>query len=159
MKHPYRLLLLSIATASIIAGCSSPATQPTPAPQPTTPPTTQAPPPISATPYPLGQSFVSVNGGQYTVVGFDALPSWQKQNFSGSLKSFQNSCKALINQSQWAEVCRIANATPETFAQAFFEQNFTAWVVSQNGQLAGTVTGYYEPALTGNLTQTATANR
>ena len=157
MKHPYRLLLSSIATASIIAGCSSPAPQPTPTPQPTTPPATQAPSPISATPYPLGHSFASSNGGQYTVVGFDALPSWQKQNFSGSLKSFQNSCKALINQPQWAEVCRIANATPATFAQAFFEQNFTPWVVSQNGQLAGTVTGYYEPALTGNLTQTVTA--
>ena len=66
MKHPYRLLLSFIATASIIAGCSSPKTEtPQPTPQPTTPPVTQAPPPISATPYPLGHSFASPNGGQY----------------------------------------------------------------------------------------------
>ena len=157
MKHPYRLLLSFIATATIIAGCSSPVPkpQPTPTPQPTTPET--APPPISTPRFPAGQSFVSPNGGQYTATDYTALPSWQKQDFSGSLKSFQNSCKALGNQPQWAEVCRIANATPANAAQAFFEQNFTPWVVSQNGQLAGTVTGYYEPALTGNLTQTATA--
>ena len=157
MKHSYRLLLSFIATATIIAGCSSPAPkpQPTPTPQPTTPET--APPPISTPRFPVGQSFVSPNGGQYTATDYTALPSWQKQDFSGSLKSFQNSCKALGNQPQWAEVCRIANATPLSLAKNFFEQNFTPWVVSQNGQLAGTVTGYYEPALTGNLTQTATA--
>lgn len=157
MKHSYRLLLSFIATATIIAGCSSPAPkpQPTPTPQPTTPET--APSLISTPRFPVGQSFVSPNGGQYTATDYTALPSWQKQDFSGSLKSFQNSCKALGNQPQWIDVCRIANATPANAAQAFFEQNFTPWVVSQNGQLAGTVTGYYEPALTGNLTQTATA--
>ena len=156
-KNHYRLLLSCIATASILAGCSSPkpTSTSTPTPQPTTPET--APPPISTPRFPAGQSFVSPNGGQYTATDYTALPSWQKQDFSGNLKSFQNSCKALINQPQWAEVCRIANATPANAAQAFFEQNFTPWTVSQNGQLAGTVTGYYEPALTGNLTQTATA--
>ncbi|MBQ9723724.1 MAG: MltA domain-containing protein, partial [Neisseriaceae bacterium] len=131
MKHPYRLLLSFIATATIIAGCSSPAPQPTPTPQPT-PPVTQAPPPISTPRFPVGQSFVSPNGGQYTATDYTALPSWQKQDFSGSLKSFQNSCKALGNQPQWAEVCRIANATPLSFAKNFFEQNFTPWTVSQN---------------------------
>ena len=157
MKHHYRLLLSFNATATIIAGCSSPAPkpQPTPTPQPTTPET--APSPISTPRFPAGQSFVSPNGGQYTATDYTALPSWQKQDFSGSLKTFHNRCKALGNQPQWIDVSRIANATPLSLAKNFFEQNFTPWTVSQNGQLAGTVTGYYEPALTGNLTQTATA--
>ncbi|MBR7002447.1 MAG: MltA domain-containing protein [Neisseriaceae bacterium] len=152
----YRLLLSCVATVLIIAGCSTPQTVPTtPTPQPVTPET--APPPISTPRYPVGQSFVSANGGQYTATDYTALPSWVHQNFSGSLKSFQNSCRALINQPQWAEVCRIAQATPQSAAKAFFEQNFTPWTVSQNGQLAGTVTGYYEPGLSGDFTQTATA--
>ena len=42
-------------------------------------------------------------------------------------------------------------------AKKFFEQYFTPWQVSQNGQLAGTVTGYYEPMLLGDTKQTAQA--
>lgn len=95
----------------------------------------------------------------YRVVDFSALPQWNGQAFEKSLAAFRQGCGGLANDAVWRNVCLQAARTPVngTAARAFFEQYFTPWEVSENGRVAGTVTGYYEPVLHGDLRQTATA--
>ena len=114
-------------------------------------------PPINTPRQPIGKIVSVKNGVQYTAVQFSDLPDWNSQPFSGSLQSFRNSCLKLVNQSQWSQVCQIANGTGNLHAKSFFEQNFTPWAVSQNGNLSGTVTGYYEPGLKGSLSSNSSA--
>lgn len=98
-------------------------------------------------------------GVRYQAVDYTALPQWRNQDFGQSLQAFKNSCRRLQNQPAWQSVCRQAMALPPNspWAQAFFERYFTPWQVSQNGQLAGTVTGYYEPVLHGDTRPSAQA--
>ena len=104
------------------------------------------------TPAPYGFDYMpSGSSAHYRVVSFQELPQWKQQNFSGSLAAFKNSCLKLANQPQWQYVCIRANQTANNHAAAqyFFEHYFNVWQVSQNGQLTGRVTGYYEPVLSG----------
>ncbi|XXQ68892.1 murein transglycosylase A [Neisseriaceae bacterium B1] len=95
----------------------------------------------------------------YRSVSFGELPQWQSQPFAGSLAAFKNSCLKLSAQAGWQNVCAQAARVPNDHAAAksFFEQYFTPWQVSQNGQVGGTITGYYEPVLEGDVRQTARA--
>ncbi|ULJ69432.1 MltA domain-containing protein [Wielerella bovis] len=114
----------------------------------------------AGTPAPYGLVHTPSNSNtQYRVASFAELPEWYAQPFSGSLKSFKNSCLKLVEQAQWQYVCARAAQTPDTdlAAKNFFEQFFTPWQVSTNGQLGGKVTGYYEPVLQGNVQSTTTA--
>lgn len=92
----------------------------------------------------------------YKVVPFSALPQWDTQNFVASLNAFRKSCGPLQNNVQWRNVCLQAATIGQDngAARAFFERYFTAWEVSHNGQLGGTITGYYEPVLQGNQNPT-----
>lgn len=150
IRHSWLALLLGIITA-----CSS-----------TPPPDTayrfsspQNIPKLPASPFLPGHLIQGGLNTQYSATTFERLPDWQKQSFSGSLNAFRRSCQRLQNQPQWQAVCAIAAQTPNNnqAARRFFEDNFTAWTISQNQQLAGTVTGYYEPAISGSLTPTAQA--
>lgn len=98
-------------------------------------------------------------GVSYRVVSHNQLPQWSQQSFIHSLEAFKVSCRKLQFQPAWQLVCRQADHTGKNNHQArkFFENYFTPWQISQNGQLAGTITGYYEPMLQGNITQTAQA--
>ncbi|WP_287956625.1 MltA domain-containing protein [Snodgrassella sp.] len=98
-------------------------------------------------------------GVSYRVVSYQALPQWSTQSFIDSLEAFKTSCNKLQMQPAWQTVCQQAARTTRHNhqAKAFFETYFTPWEVSQNGQLAGTVTGYYEPMLLGDTKQTAQA--
>jgi membrane-bound lytic murein transglycosylase A len=98
-------------------------------------------------------------GVSYRVVSYDTLPQWSQQSFVHSLEAFKVSCRKLQSQSLWQLVCQQAQHTGANNHQAkkFFEQYFTPWEISQNGQLAGTVTGYYEPMLLGDIKQTVQA--
>ncbi|MDO4433751.1 MAG: MltA domain-containing protein [Alysiella sp.] len=89
----------------------------------------------------------------YRAVSFQELPSWHNQPFSGSLNVFRNSCIKLGRQASWQNVCTRAaqTANNDQAAKLFFEHNFTPWQVSQNGQRSGTITGYYEPILKGDV--------
>lgn len=95
----------------------------------------------------------------YRAVTFAALPQWNGQAFEKSLAAFRQSCNGLANDASWRNVCLQAARTPlqGAAARTFFEQYFTPWEVSENGRVAGTVTGYYEPVLHGETQQTATA--
>lgn len=95
----------------------------------------------------------------YRAVSYSALPSWDFQNFINSLISFKQGCSKLKSRADWRNVCLQAEQTPNLHfaAKHFFENYFTPWEVSENGQLAGTVTGYYEPVLLGDTRPTAQA--
>lgn len=98
-------------------------------------------------------------GVRYQAVSHAALPQWQQQAFGRSLQAFKHSCTRLQAQPGWLGVCRQALSLPPNspLAQAFFERYFTPWQVSQNGKQDGTVTGYYEPVLSGDVRPTAKA--
>lgn len=139
-----------------------------PSSKPVSPSTTAAPAPVFP-PHPHGTQPVGAafpentvqHGGNaaYRAVSLHELPQWQHQPFADSLRQFWQSCTKLHQQADWAYVCRQAAATaPEhQAAKQFFEQHFTAWQVSQDGKLGGTITGYYEPILTGDTQATAKA--
>ena len=95
----------------------------------------------------------------YKAVDFLAMPQWQEQNFINSLESFHKGCSKLQNNANWRNVCLQAHHTPrnQIAAKSFFERYFTPWQVSENGNLGGTVTGYYEPILHGNSYPTSQA--
>ena len=96
---------------------------------------------------------------RYTSAAFAQLPNWNQQSFKSSLLSFQRGCTKLTNKPQWQAVCQQARGTPanDHAAKLFFENLFTPWQLSDNGNTSGTVTGYYEPVLLGNTQQTAQA--
>jgi membrane-bound lytic murein transglycosylase A len=93
---------------------------------------------------------------RYTSVAFANLPNWQGQEFSQSLLSFKRGCEKLGNKPQWRNVCNLAKTTSNNnaAAKAFFEYHFTPWQITENGNATGTVTGYYEPMMKGDTSQT-----
>ncbi len=154
----YRFALLGI-TAAILAACGTKQTPPQPTP-PTPPTVTPGAPLPTGTPAPQGYTLTPAGSNtSYQVVSYAALPQWPQQQFANSLKSFQQGCTRLKNQPDWQNVCAQAAQTPanNSAAQAFFEQYFTPWQVSDSGKLAGTVTGYYEPVLHGDAQYTSKA--
>jgi membrane-bound lytic murein transglycosylase A len=98
----------------------------------------------------------------YEPVEFAALPGWQAQRFTSSLRAFLTGCARLTASSPLAAACSAARATSasaEDAARRFFETAFAAYrVVSGEGSDEGLVTGYYEPVLAGSREQNA-ANR
>ncbi|EFG30247.2 MltA domain-containing protein [Simonsiella muelleri] len=99
------------------------------------------------------------NDATYTVVPHQQLPNWQMNDFVSSLKAFRIGCKQLRNQAAWLSVCHQANSIPDNpnTAKTFFEQYFTPWQITQNGNAQGLITGYYETVLDGSLKPTAQA--
>ena len=148
MKNLYK----AVAIIVFIGGLSSCGTQPSLPPTTTTTPS-YTPEILSAQRLPTGTAAHISGNVSFTATTFSALPSWDKQSFSGSLKAFVQGCERLQAHPAWTEICSIAKRTPlyEKYARAFFENNFTPWTIAQNGNLAGKVTGYYEPAINGSL--------
>lgn len=107
----------------------------------------------------VGRVYSPGGGVTYRVVSFDDLPKWKQQDLIQSLVAFKQSCTKLIQQKEWQVVCQKANRLShhKRSIQAFFEQNFIPWQVSQNGELGGMVTGYYEPVLEGSIRPTKQA--
>lgn len=111
-----------------------------------------APPAGSRAPFAPGTSFRSPNGVNYTATRFDALPQWRASPVLGSLDSFVSGCAKLSARPQWAEPCKAAKRTArnEAAAKRFFESGFTPWTMRAQSD-KGTVTGYYEPVMRGDL--------
>ncbi|WP_411710774.1 murein transglycosylase A [Neisseria animaloris] len=158
----YRVALLGIA-AAVLAACSFKKSKP---PVTTLPPAAKVPPvttpsmPMPAgTPAPQGHVHTPGGGASYKVVSYGELPQWQQQSFANSLRSFRLGCEKLKSQQNWRNVCAQAAQTPyqDSAAKAFFERYFTPWQVSGNGKLGGTITGYYEPVLHGDVKNTGKA--
>lgn len=88
----------------------------------------------------------------------EMLPGWAEDNFSDALQAFRKSCPALLGQKSWARACGLAetlNGDPAR-ALAFFVQEFEVFQVLSfaTASPAGTVTGYYEPLLSGSRVRT-----
>ena len=146
-KHLYRITLVNIA-AAILAACPSKSIKNLPE---TDTSVIKGPDRPTGTPDPVGTT-VSGGGANYTVVSYNELPHWDLQHFTKSLQSFRLGCEKLKNRQGWQDVCIQAMQTPAHHFQAkhFFERYFTAWRVDNGGNLAGTITGYYEPVLHGD---------
>jgi hypothetical protein len=152
----FRLSALAAAAAAVLSACPSATVQPK---QPHV--HSQNIPALPAgSPVSLGYTYrPSGSSVSYRAVSFHELPQWQVQSFVDSLAAFQNSCLKLGRQQQWQYACTRASQTARTApaAKTFFEQNFTPWQVSENGQQGGKITGYYEPVLHGDTRNTGKA--
>lgn len=150
---------LSAVAALILTACSSTYSTPSQPSSPNVGMGSLSLPTGSSNSVSLGYTHHTGDGASYRSVAFGELPQWQSQPFAGSLAAFKNSCLKLSVQSGWQNVCAQAARVPNNHsaAKSFFEQYFTAWQVSQNGQLGGTITGYYEPVLEGDLRRTERA--
>lgn len=102
---------------------------------------------------------------------FEAIRGWQTDNQAEALTAFLKSCSAFTAQPDtaatgqgkllapvrvWKEICRKANAVPETDAaqaRAFFEEQFVPYKALNGSDAVGFYTGYYEPLLKGSLTR------
>ena len=73
-----------------------------------------------------------------------------------SLRTFVSGCSRVQSRQPWQAPCQEARRTTqtETGARAFFEKHFTAFrIVAPDGRDEGLITGYYEPILRGQRTQ------
>lgn len=158
LLHSNKFRLIAIcSTAALLTACPSTTTPPPSSGNANTP--IQGP--ISAIPAtPAGQTFATPGQNvRYTSATFQDIPEWQGQAFQQSLLSFQRGCTKLTNKVQWQAVCQQAKITPmnNQAAKVFFENLFTPWKITDNGNHSGTVTGYYEPVLLGDTRQTSQA--
>jgi membrane-bound lytic murein transglycosylase A len=123
-------------------------------------------------PYPRLEWPITVNGGQYTPVSWNAIAGWAADDHVQAYKAFRVSCASIAGQrnppddskalgASLREPCRAAKAleiTEDAKARAFFEENFLPLQISRLGEDAGFVTGYYEPIIDGSRTQTDVYN-
>jgi membrane-bound lytic murein transglycosylase A len=124
-----------------------------------------APSPIaltSITPPPVTPAAPSLPAS-YRPVAFSALPGWNDDRVQDAWPAFRVGCRALVNSSAatralWTPVCAAADAlnSPDAAAiRAFFELHFSPYeVVAADGRTDGTITGYYEPLLSGSRSKT-----
>jgi membrane-bound lytic murein transglycosylase A len=160
LRHQLRnLRVLGLLALLALAGCQAPAPQPAPpvptqAPPP--PPSTPSPPPVTAPspkPPPIGSA------GMWRQVTWSELPGWQADDPGEAWDAFRVSCRALVKQDAWRDVCMVAdtirNPGRDT-ARRFFEENLTPFQLTHvDGSDEGLVTGYYEPLLRGSRKPTA----
>jgi membrane-bound lytic murein transglycosylase A len=94
----------------------------------------------------------------YAVSKWEMLPDWQALDLTPSWAAFLQSCRAAKTKPQLQPVCARAEqmGAPENGElRAFYEEWFTPYqVFNPDGSDRGTITGYYEPRLYGNRTQT-----
>tara|TARA_R110000796_G_scaffold121432_2_gene235621 strand:- start:28725 stop:29921 length:1197 start_codon:yes stop_codon:yes gene_type:complete len=106
-------------------------------------------------------------------VPYGQLDGWQRDDMRGSVRAFQRSCRAMVRRSddrgvgpdarmgtigQWRGACETALALDadtlrKDDARAFFQSDFTPYLVGNGKTSEGLFTGYYEPELRGNLTR------
>jgi membrane-bound lytic murein transglycosylase A len=89
------------------------------------------------------------------------LPDWQKDDLTAAWPAFLIGCEKLVSVAEWAEVCREGqkiDGADAAAVRAFFESRFLPWSARNlDGTREGTVTGYYEPLITGSPERTSTA--
>jgi membrane-bound lytic murein transglycosylase A len=91
---------------------------------------------------------------------------WAEDDHHKALETFQRSCAEILTTahgfkraanfggelSDWIEICQAAQSTAD--AKIFFEENFTAYKITDLNRPAGLYTGYYEPEAEGSLVKT-----
>ena len=131
---------LCAALSACVAPPKPPAAPPAPPPQAVAPPT------------PL-----------FAVSKWEMLPEWQSLALAPSWAAFQQSCRAAKARPRLQAACARAEklgaepsgADGSAALRAFYEEWFIPYqVFNADGSDQGTITGYYEPKLYGNRTQT-----
>lgn len=110
--------------ALILAACATATPRPAPGPAPLTPAPTPAPPPAAW-------------------LDFNSLPGWAEDDHAAAFNAFRETCSAARGQTL-TEVCRRARTAGPlgpSDARAFFEANFRAQPVGDDGVL----TAYFAP--------------
>lgn len=88
---------------------------------------------------------------------WEQLPGWSEQQAQAAWQPFLQSCRALVGQPNWRQICNDAqqmDASNASMLQRFFEERFRPWhLTNADGSTTGLITGYYEPVLRGSLTR------
>lgn len=134
-----------LAACVALAGCETVPPKLPPAP----PPRVEKPPAaVTAPPPSVGTA------GSLRQAGWGELPGWQADDPSQAWNAFRVSCRALVGQDAWRDICTVAesidNPDRET-ARRFFESNLLPFQLTRSdGGDEGLITGYYEPLLRGS---------
>ncbi len=155
IKYMWHALVLSLTALS--AGCTSLPTSNTASNQPNkTAPSPQTPKPETT------EQKALENKNLYRLVKFSDIPNWDKQDFSSTYLNFKAQCPQLLKRSATAyelkrlceTIVKNSNKTESYTAKQWFESKFDAWqLVQENGDVAGLLTGYFEPVLKGSKTK------
>jgi len=99
-------------------------------------------------------------------VSFAEIPGWPGRDVPRALAAFQRSCAVILAMREeaamggyggrakdWQKVCAIALKTKSSAALSFFQSQFRAYAISENGSPQGLFTGYYEPFLHASRTR------
>lgn len=150
-----RRLALCFAALIVLPGCESVPEQPAPAPPPSrTPGSVQPAPPPVATPAPAPAPPAAGASGALRKAAWSDLPGWHADDPAQAWNAFLVSCRALVKQDAWRDVCTVAetirNPDRDT-ARRFFEANLAPFqVIQADSSDEGLITGYYEPLLRGS---------
>lgn len=151
-QTPRWLRALCLAGLLGVSGCESLKPQPEP-PAPSPPPAAprEIPPP-AVTPVPLPPAVGTA--GALRQAAWSELPGWQDDDPAQAWGAFLVSCRALVRQDAWRDICTVTETLPnpdrET-ARRFFEANLTPFQLTRaDGGEEGLITGYYEPLLRGS---------
>lgn len=125
---------------------AAPAT-PAPAPEPAPAPAAQ-PAPGSGSVAGQARSF-STRHATYTASSFDALPGWERDDFTAGWPAFLNSCRDLSPRTPaWRELCgraRTVDAGNGAAIRGFYEREFSVYQIRDDDRRTdGVVTGYFE---------------
>jgi membrane-bound lytic murein transglycosylase A len=146
-----RTLLLTVSV--VLSACSTTPTAPT----------------EKASQYPADDAALTI-----TPVNFAALPGWETDKLDGTIEALGRSCAKLKAQDQtkafgdpawnisvgdWAPACsKIESGQAAADPRAFFQFFFTPYETTSGSYKEGLFTGYYEAALKGSRTRSATYN-
>ena len=83
---------------------------------------------------------------KYTVMEFDQLDGWEKDDHAAALQVFLNTCKDMKDV-DWRALCRFAADDPDP--RQFFELLFRPVLIEDGNDAL--FTGYFEPELDGDL--------
>jgi membrane-bound lytic murein transglycosylase A len=123
----------------VLAGCAL---------QPVQPPPCQCAPPKAA-----------AESAFYMEMPFEALPGWGASPLGPSLRAFAAGCSRPGALARVCSAARAVDPNDDAAARRFFESTFVPYaLVSSDGAHSGTVTGYYEPVISGSRARTD-ANR
>jgi membrane-bound lytic murein transglycosylase A len=118
----------------------------------------------------FGDRFVDERPDRLTAASFAAIPGWEDDDHAKSFTIFRRSCERIVEVAgaragnkntdkpphPLTEICKAALALGEEVARAaarkFFETHFTPHSYAGD-EMAGFVTGYFEPELRGSRTR------
>ena len=112
---------------------------------------------------PSGPEFFKISGASLEPAGWDELDSWTRDDHASAFATFQASCRPIIRSQSSNDMRPVHTALQTVCARAvkagpldteasrhFFEANFRPIRIRKLGDVAGFLTGYYEPIVDGS---------